>query len=81
MAQTDEDIITLFKDAVREVENKEIEKIDGTTDLADLGLDSVATMEVIGVMEERLNVQFPDEDLANLKSMSDLTALVRKSAA
>ena len=78
MARTDEEIITLFKDAVKEVENKELNDLTPGSNLAKLGLDSVATMEVIGVMEERLNVQFPDEDLANLQTLSDLTALVHK---
>jgi acyl carrier protein len=32
-------------------------------------------------MEERLKVQFPDEDLANLETMADLTALCRKAGA
>jgi len=35
-------------------------------------------MEVIGIMEERLEIRFPDEDLATLKNMGDLTALVRR---
>ena len=35
-------------------------------------------MEVIGVMEERLEVQFPDEDLASIKTVGDLTRLVLK---
>ena len=78
MSRNDEEIITMFREAVKEVENKELDNLALETDLAKLGLDSVATMEVIGVLEERLNVQFPDEDLANLKSLSDLTALVRK---
>lgn len=80
MPSNDAEIIQLFKDAVREVENKELGDLTAATALTELGLDSVATMEVIGVMEERLNVQFPDEDLANLSSMGDLTALVRKVA-
>jgi acyl carrier protein len=80
MSRNDEEIITMFREAVKEVENKDLDGLALETDLADLGLDSVATMEVIGVLEERLNVQFPDEDLANLKSLSDLTTLVRKVA-
>jgi acyl carrier protein len=81
MARSDDDIIKLFTDAVREVENKDLAGVSVTTNLASLGLDSVATMEVIGVMEERLKVQFPDEDLANLETMADLTALCRKAGA
>jgi len=41
----------------------------------------VQTMEVIGAMEEKLNIQFPDEDLATIKSIGDLTRLVQRLAA
>ena len=76
---TDEQLITLFKDSVREVDgNVKLDDLTLNTELSQLGLDSVMTMEVIGVMEEKLNVRFPDEDLATLKKMSDLTTLVRK---
>lgn len=76
---TDQDILTLFSSAVAEVDNNvKLGDLTATTELASLGLDSVMTMEVIGVMEEKLNVRFPDEDLATLKNMGDLTALVRR---
>ena len=64
-----------------EMFNKKLGELSGTTLLSSLGLDSVQTMEVIGAMEERLNVQFPDEDLATLKSIGDLTRLVQRLAA
>lgn len=78
MLHTDEEIIKMFKAAVYEVDRKEIENVDATTEIAHLGLDSVATMEVIGALEEKLSVRFPDEELATLKSVGDLTALVRR---
>ena len=76
--RSDQEIMTVFKAAVKEVENKELPAIDLTTELSQLGLDSVTTMEVIGAMEERLNLRFPDEDLATLKRVGDLTALVQR---
>ena len=79
---TNNDIITLFKQAVREVDaNTKLDDLSASTEIAKLGLDSVMTMEVIGVLEERLNVRFPDEDLATLKSVGDLTALIQRMAA
>lgn len=81
MAHTDEDIIRLFKAAVYEVDNKTLGDVNPTTEIAQLGLDSVATMEVIGALEEKLAIRFPDEDLATLRSVGDLTALVRRVAA
>ena len=78
---TDQEIVELFKASVKEVDNNvKVDEVDITTDISGLGLDSVQTMEVIGVMEEKLNVRFPDEDLATIKKMSDLAALVRRLA-
>lgn len=79
---TDNEIITLFKDAVREVDaNVDLGDLTVNTEIASLGLDSVMTMEVIGVLEEKLNVRFPDEDLATLNNVGDLTALIQRMAA
>lgn len=78
MLRSDEDIIKLFKAAVFEVDQKKLGEVTPSTEIAQLGLDSVATMEVIGALEEKLSVRFPDEELATLKSVGDLTALVRR---
>ena len=76
---TDKEIIEIFKESVKEVDmNVRVETVSMETELSQLGLDSVMTMEVIGVLEEKLNVRFPDEDLATLKSMTDLSELIRK---
>lgn len=80
MRHTDEEIIQLFKAAVYEVDQKKLGEINVSTEIAQLGLDSVATMEVIGALEEKLSIRFPDEELATLKSVGDLTALVRRVA-
>ncbi|MEM1025529.1 MAG: acyl carrier protein [Myxococcota bacterium] len=75
----EKEIIQLFKDSVREVDqNVTVDEVDGKTELASLGMDSVMTMEVIGIMEERLDIRFPDEDLATLKTIADLTTLVQR---
>lgn len=77
--KNDSEIVQLFTEAVAEVDNKvEVGALDANTELATLGLDSVMTMEVIGVLEERLNVRFPDEDLSTIKSLGDITKLVNR---
>lgn len=79
MQHTDEHIITLFKESVKEVDTStKVGDVSFDTELSALGLDSVMTMEVIGVLEEKLNVRFPDEDLATIKKMGDLATLIRK---
>jgi acyl carrier protein len=77
--RTEDEIIQLFAASVAEVDNKKkLGALTRDTEIASLGLDSVMTMEVIGVMEEKLNVRFPDEELSTLKSLGDLATLVRK---
>ncbi len=78
---TDEQIIAMFKDSVKEVDTStKVSEVTMKTELSSLGLDSVMTLEVIGVMEEKLNMRFPDEDLATIKNINDLATVVRKQA-
>ncbi|MBI2374529.1 MAG: acyl carrier protein [Deltaproteobacteria bacterium] len=78
MARSEQEIIELFKAAVYEVENKRLGEVKPATELGELGLSSVSTMEVIGELEEKLKVQFPDENLASLSTVQDLITLVQK---
>lgn len=78
---TDDKIIELFKESVKEVDtNTDVTNITMKTELSALGLDSVMTLEVIGVLEEKLNIRFPDEDLSAIKNMNDLATVVRKQS-
>ena len=80
--RSENEIIELFKEAVSEVDNNvKVKDMTSSTELASLGLDSVMTMEVIGVLEEKLDLRFPDEDLASIRSMGDLTRLVNRLSA
>jgi acyl carrier protein len=75
---SDAEILELFKEALLEVDNRRRDRVELTMELSELGLDSVQIMEVLGAMEEKLHIQFPDEDLAGVRRIGDLTALVRR---
>jgi acyl carrier protein len=80
--RSENEIIELFKEAVAEVDNSvKVKDITPATELASLGLDSVKTMEVIGVIEEKLGLRFPDEELNTIRSMADLTQVINRIAA
>jgi len=72
------DVLALFKKAAFEVDNKKFDNLSLGTSISDLGLDSVAMLELIGYIEEELNVHFPDEDLARLQTLQDLSDLIGK---
>jgi len=70
------DVITLFRQALWEVDQKKVENLEMETTISDLGLDSVAMLEVIGYLEQELDLHFPDEKLATLQTIKDLSDLI-----
>jgi acyl carrier protein len=49
--------------------------------LSDLGVTSISAMEMAGFIEDEIGVQFPDDELANIGSVSDFVKLVRQYSA
>jgi acyl carrier protein len=75
MAQVN--IVSLFAQAALEVNGKKLDGLTKDTVISKLGLDSVAVMELVSYFEEKLNVRLPDEDLAQVKTLGELGALVK----
>jgi acyl carrier protein len=48
------------------------------TSLRDLGIDSLAMVELVMQLEEALDVEIPDDELAELKTVADLDALAER---
>lgn len=74
MAQID--VISLFAQAALEVNGKKLSNLTPDTVISKLGLDSVAVMELVSWFEEKLNIRMPDEDLASVQTLGDLSKLV-----
>jgi acyl carrier protein len=72
------DVIQLFKDAALEVSNRKLDGLDRNTVISQLGMDSVAVMELVSYFEEKLNVRMPDEDLARINTIGDLSTLIQR---
>jgi 8-amino-7-oxononanoate synthase len=77
MQSTDQRLIDILKAAVYDVNLKELGDINADTKISELGLDSVAMMEVIGVLEENLSIHIKDEEIAALENVGDLLGLIR----
>lgn len=78
------EIMSLVKEALAEVapaRAAEFDAVDKGAKIRDLGIDSVAAMEMVGFVEERLECTFPDEDLAQLNTFNDLANLIRRATA
>ena len=76
------DAMALIKEAVATVDAKKVAKLDKvlpTTEIRALGMDSVATMEMVAFIEDKLNVQFADEVLTTVTTFGDLVKLIETS--
>jgi 8-amino-7-oxononanoate synthase len=78
MESTDQDLLSALRAAVYDVNLKELGELSVEMRISEMGLDSVAMMEVIGVLEEHLSICIPDEEIASLSKVGDLLALIRK---
>jgi acyl carrier protein len=78
----DEQIMALIQQALAAVaptRTADFAKLTADTKIEALGLDSIATMEMVNFIEEKVEVTFPDEELAKVQKIADLVGLVRGS--
>ena len=71
-------VTQLFTQAAFEVSGKKLDGLSKDSVISRLGLDSVAVMELVGYVEEKLDVRLPDEDLAQVQTVGDLGALLQR---
>jgi acyl carrier protein len=72
------DVVALFQKAALEVSGKQLNGLTADTVISKLGMDSVAVMELVAYFEEKLSIRMPDEDLASIQTIADLTKLVNR---
>ncbi len=73
------DILSMFNKIAREVEKgKDLPDISRDSKISALGIDSVSMMEIIGVIEDELDVSIPDEKLARLQTVGDIESVIRE---
>ena len=73
------ELLGLIKEALVEVaptRKKDFANVELNTQIEALGLDSIATMEMVGFLEEQVDATFPDEELTNVNSLGDLAKLI-----
>ncbi len=80
----DPQIVAMIQDALASVApNRKADfaaiKLDQT--IESLGLDSIATMEMVGAIEDKVSSTFPDEELAKVQTLGDLAKLIRSAGA
>lgn len=73
-----EELFVLFREVVQSIEKRPIENLTRDSVIADLGIDSLGMMEIVGELETRLDVMIPDDQLVKLQTVSDLLNVVAR---
>ena len=66
------DLLELFKDIALRVDKRALPHVTRTSKIADLGIDSLAIMQIVGELETELEIMIPDEDLVEIVTVGDL---------
>lgn len=74
-------LLALFQKMASEVAEKDLSGLEESSIIADIGVDSLAMLEIVGEMERELGVQIPDDELVGIETVHQLLNLVEKRVA
>lgn len=72
------DVLKLFAAAVQEIHPGWAGTIDRDTVIADIGVDSISLMEIVGILEDDLNVKLSDEEITRIRTVGEVERLVAR---
>jgi acyl carrier protein len=78
---TREELLATFRETATEVVEKDFHSVLEPTLIAQLAIDSLGMLEIIGSLERRFRIQLPDEALAGVETIRDLLDEVDKRLA
>jgi acyl carrier protein len=72
------ELLTLFRKMATEIAEKDFSAVTEDGVIAELGLDSLQMLELVGAMERELEVSVPDDELVGIQTVQQLLDLVEK---
>ena len=60
--------------------NLDLAQLNLGAHIADLGVNSIQTLELVARLEDRFDVTLPDYELSSVESVADLTRLVARAS-
>lgn len=72
-------VLETVKDTIANQLNVDIDKIESETSIIeDLGADSLDAVEILMSLEEAFEIDIPDDDAANLKTVQDIVDYIEQ---
>jgi acyl carrier protein len=66
------ELLSVFRTTATEVAERDFSGVAETSTIAELQIDSLGMLEIIGSLERELRIQIPDEALAGIVTVKDL---------
>lgn len=77
----DAEILNLVREAIAFAEpNVKTAPLSPTDTIANLGINSISVLEIVGYLEDKIGIRFPDDELAHLNTIGGLCDLIRSHA-
>jgi len=70
------ELLQIFRSSASEIAEKDLSKVDESGVIAELGIDSLELLEVIGSLERDLDIRIPDDQLVGIQTVGQLLNLV-----
>jgi acyl carrier protein len=70
------ELFEMFQRMATEIAEKDFTGVTEDSNIQELGLDSLSTLELVGAMERELDVQIPVEQLVGIQTVRQLLELV-----
>ncbi len=70
------ELLQIFRSTASEIAEKDLQNVEETRVIAELGIDSLELLEVIGSLERDLNIRVPDDQLVGIQTVGQLISLV-----
>lgn len=70
------EVVGLFVNALHEVTGKSLSDISRDSVVADLGVDSLSLMQIVGILEDQVGVTLADEEISRIRTVGDIERLI-----
>lgn len=77
--RSEAELIQLFRDAAVEIVGRDFPNLTPSSEISELGIDSVDLLEIFGYVEDELHIKLSDADLAEITTLKDLAKLIQRS--
>jgi acyl carrier protein len=78
MSATRSEIVATIQRCAHEIAEREFPPFEEAQVISALGLDSLSTLEMVGMIERELDVYLPTDDLTEIHTVGQLATLIER---